>query len=167
MNNGGWGLRAFILFCTFFVLAILLVVFTVNNVFPFLSGDDSYLVEGNTGLNKDDDDINSNIPNNDGNVTVPENTTYESLEQTVNDAALKYAQEYYKEVPGGDRYTVTLNSLIDEKMMTQIYDAKNNKTKCSGYAQFIKNDDGTFSTDAYIKCGSNYTSNNYVERFDV
>ncbi len=92
--------------------------------------------------------------------------SYEEIENAIVSAAKKYQKEYYSNILDGEKISVTLKNLQEEKLIGEITDIKNDNVVCSGYAIFI-NDDNKIIYNAYIKCGDNYETIGYQDFYDM
>lgn len=143
MNNRGWGLRAMIALCAVLAFAFLFVVIMISTSFFGLVPTKS--PQGSS---------------------IDKTRTYNSMEVDMINASKKYIKQIYNnELEENDPLYIRVSSLKNEKMLTDLYDVKDEGIECTGYVKVVKI--GTEVVyEPYMKCGSNYTTSGYVARFD-
>lgn len=143
MNNRGWGLRVMIALCSVLVAAFFIVVIIIStNFFGLLT---SKKEEGSQ---------------------IDQTRTYDSMELDMITATKKYVRKIYNnELEQNDPLYIKVSSLQNEKLLSILYDVKDDGIECSGYVKVIKVSSETIY-EPYMKCGSNYTSKSYETRFD-
>lgn len=152
LNNRGWGLGSIIAGIGVFALALLIVVVLVHNGVQEL--EPGY--DQNSDLNGEYDEGNKEQQDYD----------YSALENKVINAAREYANQKYNDNFDEDTLvTVTLKKLEKENLLDSIYDLKDKRKKCSGYISFSKKNN-KFDFQPFLKCGKNYETEGYEERFD-
>src|SRR5574344_701829 len=146
MNKKGWGLSE-MMFLTGIVLVALIVV--------------GILVAINFKNNDLKDPV---VITNDDTEKKDNNNSYDDLENMMITAAKKYI-ENDTDQNKQEKIIVTLKTLQKEKLIEEIYDAKTNRTKCSGYVIIEKTDEGT-PYKPYMKCSFKYTTKDYSAEYD-
>ena len=162
LNNRGWGLQAMLAAVLVLMIALVIVAVLVNKTFGELTGNLPATENNKENINNGKENINNNKDN-------VNNNSYKSYDEIENDiiiAAKKYQKEYYSDILDGEKISVTLKNLQEEKLISKIVDIKDNNLICSGYAIFI-NDDNNIMYSAYIKCGDNYETIGYQEFYDT
>ncbi len=141
MNNEyGWGLNNVIAFLAVIFLAIIITMMMYNRSIAELFG-------GKPDKTKAEE-------------------TYQDLEEALKPATRAYLDNfYYKLLDDGESGRVTVKELEEDKILKAIIDVQDNKTRCSGYVEFAKNN-GITSYDPYIKCGKNYETDGYTAKYD-
>lgn len=138
-NNGGWGLQIMLVFCIILILGLVVSFSIIQNRFSSIAPDMP---------------INSLV-------------NYQDVEVTLVNSAKRYINEFYK-VPLQDttdlEVTVSVEKLKQEGFLKSLKDPKNKK-ECSGYVLF-KKIDNHLQYQAYISCGSNYTTNGYDAKYE-
>lgn len=152
LNNRGWGLQAMmagvLILMMFLVIVAVLIQKTFEDIMEPINNENHY------------------SETEDKNETEIKYDSYEEIENTIINAAKKYQKEYYSDILDGEKISVTLKNLQEEKLIGEITDIKNDNVVCSGYAIFI-NDDDKIIYNAYIKCGDNYETIGYQDFYDV
>ena len=154
LNNRGWGLQAMLVGVLVLMIALVIIAVLIQNTFNNIMepiNNDNHQTE-NDG-NKNDEDKS-------------QYKSYEEIENSILSAAKKYQKEYYSDILDGEKISVTLKNLQEEKLIGEINDIKDKSIVCSGYAIFI-NDDEKIIYNAYIKCGDNYETIGYQDFYDV
>ena len=84
--------------------------------------------------------------------------TYSSMESSLITSAKKYLKSS-KEITDGSM-KLTMSELFDKGFYTKIYDPNNPEEKCEGYV-LIEIFAGVGFYEPYVKCGTNYITQNY------
>jgi len=146
-----WGLDKILIYIFIFLIVILAIVYNASNLGDFskksTSGD-------NTNTVTDTTDTNTNTTA----------ATYSELEAKVATAAKSYVAKYYPSISSGDNFVIQTDSLISEGYLTSIKDVKKSSTTCNGYV-IVYNNGSSISYNAYLKCGSNYTTSGYDTKY--
>ncbi len=141
MNQNGWGLRDMLVFLGVICIAILITMFLYNRTFKELFDTT-------------------------GGITDIENETYADMETELERTAHAYTDNYYgKILEDGDEDNITLRQMQEENLITVVKDIEDDKIICSGYVHF-KTANGKTRYDSYIKCGDNYQTPGYREKYD-
>lgn len=149
-NNRGWGLRSELWICLaitiFFGIAVILInrVFDNKNSDFILSQDKNVIEESNKKDN------------------VKDNNKYDTLEDKLVAAGVKYTNKYLLNEEVGSIKAVTIVRLQTENVLD---DLKINNIKCSGYIK-IEKIDNDFKYYPYINCGNLYKTAGYNESLD-
>lgn len=151
LNNRGWGLQAMLAGVLILMIALVIISVLVQKTF------DNIVPENNSNKNE----INNKVEDDKNNYT-----TYAEIEKDIVEAAKKYQKKYYNNILDGEKISVTLKNLQEEKLISDIKDIKNKNISCSGYAIFIS-DNNNILYSSYIKCGDNYETVGYQEFYDV
>ena len=150
LNNRGWGLQAMLVGVLVLMIALVIIAVliqkTFNDIMEPINNENHY----SENESKDETKYGS----------------YEEIENAIVSAAKKYQKEYYSNILDGEKISVTLKNLQEEKLIGEITDIKNDNVVCSGYAIFI-NDDNKIIYNAYIKCGDNYETIGYQDFYDM
>lgn len=131
MNKNGWGLRVELAFIIIFLICLMIT--TIGLINMGLLGDDS----------------NNNSTNS-------SNFSYQVLENQLNNASIRYYNDYKYDLNDGS-VVIRHSTLINSNYIGELIDGNGNK--CVGYTKIIKQIDGPSFT-SYIKC-QNYISNGY------
>ncbi len=153
LNNRGWGLQELLVGLGVLFFCLLLIVSLINRNFKQL---------GDT-LNRENSQTTNQRP-----VTEEkEFQSYKDIEASLTKAAREYNEDIYgDDLQEGDNITVTVRSLIREQYLEKIVDLEDEDITCSGYVTFSKRGNHV-SYSPYLKCGSHYQTNGYLERLDV
>lgn len=167
LNNKGWGLQELIIGIAILFICLWLVSIMIQNSFGQLLGSSSSDKDSGVVENTNPD---INIGNENTSVdkdVVTSYTSYSEIEQLLLEATQKYNETIYGAgLLEGDKISVTVKSLVRDGYIEAIKAIDDNKVICSGYVTFIKeNDNVTYSP--YLKCGSLYTTDGYLERLDA
>lgn len=150
LNNRGWGLQAMLVGVLVLMIALVIIAVliqkTFNDIMEPINNENHYSENESKAETKYD--------------------SYEEIENAIISAAKKYQKEYYSNILDGEKISVTLKNLQEEKLIGEITDIKNDNVVCSGYAIFI-NDDNKIIYNAYIKCGDNYETVGYQDFYDM
>lgn len=150
LNNRGWGLQAMLVGVLVLMIALVIIAVliqkTFNDIMEPINNENHY----SENESKDETKYGS----------------YEEIENAIVSAAKKYQKEYYSNILDGEKISVTLKNLQEEKLIGEITDIKNDNVVCSGYAIFI-NADNKIIYNAYIKCGDNYETIGYQDFYDM
>ena len=150
LNNRGWGLQAMLVGVLVLMIALVIIAVLIQNTFNNIMepiNNENQQTENN---DKDDNE---------------KYESYEEIEGAIVSAAKKYQKKYYSDILDGEKISVTLKNLQEEKLIDEIIDIEDSDNVCSGYAIFI-NDDNKIIYNAYIKCG-NYETIGYQDFYDV
>lgn len=139
-NNHGWGLSTMLILCAIIGFALIVSAIIYDRAF-----DENLLP--NSNIKKDPEQVES----------------HDVLENNVIEAAQKYVDKYYQNMPAGSKVYVSVKQLQVEKFLNELVDEKN--IICSGYASFESINSGV-EYKAYIKCGNEYVSKGYESSFD-
>ena len=154
LNNRGWGLQAMmagvLILMMFLVIVAVLIQKTFEDIMEPINNENHY----SENDNKNDTESTSKYD------------SYEEIENAIITASKKYQKEYYNDILDGEKISVTLKNLQEEKLIGTIKDIKDSDVSCSGYAIFI-NDDNKIIYNAYIKCGDNYETIGYQDFYDT
>ena len=138
MNEEGWGLKEVLIFIVIVFLCIFISMTVYNKTFGDLFG---------SGDNYKDE-------------------TYEDIEAELENTAKTYTDNYYNKVlENGDEGIVTIRDMQGEGLLTAVKDINNNSINCSGYVEFKTTNSKTKYT-TYLKCGDNYQTKGYIEKYD-
>lgn len=138
MNNKGGGFNDIFIFLAVICLAILVTMVMYNKTIKDLFGG-----EDTTKM------------------------TYNEIEENLIGSAQNYTDNfYYKPLENGDHDYVTIRTLETEGIIQTIIDPEDDKTTCTGYVEFSKEDDHT-TYKPYLRCGSDYKTRGYKEKYDV
>ena len=141
MNQNGWGLKDAVWFIVIVCLAIFVSMVTYHRTFKGLF-----------------DNKNS--------VTDINHETYADVERDLENTAHTYTDNYYyKVLEDGDEGIVTLRDLQGENLIKVVRDIEDDSIICSGYINFVK-EEGVTTYTTYLKCGDNYETKGYQEKFD-
>ena len=144
LNNRGWGLQMMLVFCLIFIFALIISAVIIEKSLK-------------PNINKP---INPNIP------TEINKKDYQKIEAQMRDSAKLYQEKYYPNITDNDEYIVTLKTLHENNYINQVIDPNKTTTVCSGYVIFIKQNN-VLNYKPYLKCGSSYTTNGYLDRLDI
>ncbi len=159
LNNRGWGLQAMLAGVLVLMIALVIIAVLVQKTFGDIM--DPINVENHPNNNPTED--TDKEEDNDEQYYYK---TYGEIENAVVIAAKKYQKKYYNNILDGEKISVTIKNLQEEKFISEIKDIKNKNISCSGYAIFI-NDNDKITYNAYIKCGDNYETIGYQEFYDM
>lgn len=154
LNNRGWGLQVMLACILVLMLGLVIVAILIQRDF----GDLLDPVGDNSGS-----DVSRPNNNEDDEIERPEFKTYAELEKMVLEATKVYQREYYANILDGEKISVTIKQLINEKLIDEINDIEDG-TACTGYGLFTLND-GKITYDAFLNC-SNYQTIGYNEIYD-
>ena len=90
--------------------------------------------------------------------------TYPDMENSLKNAAIKYTNKNKKLLPKNDDETIKINldTLVNEKYMSNLYAINDKKIKCTGYVDIsYKNNKNIYVP--YIKCGKEYETNSLAD----
>ena len=150
LNNRGWGLQAMLVGVLVLMIALVIIAVliqkTFNDIMEPINNENHYSENESKAETKYD--------------------SYEEIENAIISAAKKYQKEYYSNILDGEKISVTLKNLQEEKLIGEINDIKNKENICSGYATFI-NENDKILYNAYIKCGDNYETVGYQDFYDM
>ena len=152
MNNKGFGLTEVIVFIvtSLITLVICVIVYDKNfgNITKVDTSDTTQII-GETVKEEIIDDINTK-----------NNREYmELVEKMVNASKIYISNNYTGKT---DRITIKLSKLVGEDYIDQLMDPNDAETICTGYIIY----DGVDYYEPYLKCGTNYQSNNYNSEFE-
>ncbi len=138
MNERGGGINDVFIFLAVICLAVLVTMVMYNKTIKDLfSGDDTTKM------------------------------TYNEIEESLINSAKNYTDNYYyKPLENGDNDYVTVRTLETEGIIQTIIDPEDDKITCTGYVNFSKEDDQT-TYEPYLRCGSNYETTGYEEKYDA
>ena len=142
MNEKGWSLKDFIIIIGIIFGTLLIAVSLWKVTFSSIFKRNSKPAEIN---NKEEQTIN-----------------YENLESKLKTAAIKYQNDNYQgNLESKETWVLTYELLRKENYLKdRIFDIQDNKTECTGYVVFEK-DGSKFTYTPFLKCGSNYKTNDY------
>lgn len=151
LDNKGWGLQAMLACVLVLMIALVIISVMVNKTFEDLLPSP----QNPSSSESTKDDVNNE----------DKKLTYIDMENLVIAAAKKYQKKYYSDMLDGEKISVTITMLKNEKMLLDnIKDVKDDEV-CSGYAIFkLKN--GNINYSAYLNC-SNYKTDGYNEIYDI
>lgn len=153
MNNKGFSLTTMIVFCTF----IIGVIFLFNTIVGSFLKPSSYIKNYKNVYRKY---LNSSaivVPSTNNNLN-----TYEDLEIELATALKKYVELSNTEIKVNQPVYITLDTLKNSNLISDLKDIKNPAVYCKGYAQGI-NTQNTYIYKGYVSCGNNYKTSNYNE----
>lgn len=137
MNNRGMGINDIFIFVAVICLALLVAMVLYNKDFKSLFSGE---------------DTNK--------------MTYNEIEESLINAAKNYTDNYYyKPLESGDDDYVTVRTLETEGIIQTIIDPNDDKITCTGYVHFFKKEKTTY--EPYLRCGSNYETTGYQEKYDA
>lgn len=141
MNEEGWGLKEGFGFIAIMCIAILITM---------------------TMYNRSIKDLFDST----GGIADKEEETYNDIENELINIAHTYTDNYYyKALEDGDEDIITIRDMQGENLLKSIADIKDENIHCSGYVYF-KTADGTTTYKPYLKCGNNYQTDGYTEKYD-
>ena len=155
MNNKGFSLSTMLFFCIFVVLVILLF----NGIMGSFLSSNSY---GKNYKNVYRKYLNSSaivVPSPNNNLN-----TYEDLEIELATALKKYVELSNTEIKENQPVYITLDTLKNSNLISDLKDIKNPAVYCKGYAQGI-NTKNTYIYKGYVSCGNNYKTSNFNENY--
>ena len=157
LNNRGWGLQVMLASILVLMLGLVIAAVLIQQNFGDILGpiDDN---EPGSGISRPNEDDDKNEPDK------PNYKTYSELEDIVLEATKKYQKEYYSDILDGEKVSVTIKQLINEKLIDEINDIKDGSA-CTGYGLFTLKD-GKITYNAYLNC-SNYQTIGYNEIYDI
>lgn len=153
MNNKGFSLTTMIVFCIF----IIGVIFLFNTIVGSFLKPSSYSKNYKNVYRKY---LNSSaivVPSTNNNLN-----TYEDLEIELATALKKYVELSNTEIKVNQPVYITLDTLKNSNLISDLKDIKNPAVYCNGYAQGI-NTQNTYIYKGYVSCGNNYKTSNYNE----
>lgn len=153
MNNKGFSLTTMIVFCIF----IIGVIFLFNTIVGSFLKPSSYIKNYKNVYRKY---LNSSaivVPSTNNNLN-----TYEDLEIELATALKKYVELSNTEIKVNQPVYITLDTLKNSNLISDLKDIKNPAVYCKGYAQGI-NTQNTYIYKGYVSCGNNYKTSNYNE----
>ena len=158
MNNKGFELIELIIFIVVSLIVLVICTIVYNQNFGKIdipeTDEPTQIVEDSSNTeNVIEDDEQEEQTN-------QLNTEYDELLQKMISSSKIYISDNYTGTT--DQIIIKLSKLIDENYITELTDPKDDDTTCKGYVIY----DGTSSYDAYLKCGTNYVSENYNEDYD-
>lgn len=148
LNNRGWGLQAMLAGVLVLMIALVVISVLINKAFADIMEP---IDHGHQSSEEESDQ---------------KYKSYEEIEDAIITASKKYQKKYYSDILDGEKISVTLKNLQEEKLIGIINDIKDSDVSCSGYAIFI-NDDNKIIYNAYIKCEDNYETIGYQDFYDV
>ena len=132
LTNHGWGYRAYIIASSVILLFLIITTFFVIRLY-----------RGFSIINE---------------ASVDE-VTYSDLEESLNDLAIKYVNEYKDGNIDMGVAIVSTKHLIEENLLNKESLVANGEN-CSGYSLVRKNEDDILYSESYIKCKT-YTTEGY------
>lgn len=144
LNNKGWGFSEMLTLMSLLIIFLGIAVFFIYRLYYNL--EENNVIKNNVVENNKNED----------------NFYYSDLEYKLKNGTVKYINNYYnKEIT--EDVVITLKNLLDNKIITEIKDLKNDAS-CSGYT-IIKYENELITYKPYLKC-SNYITNGYQESLD-
>lgn len=155
MNNKGFSLSSLLFFCIFVVIVILIFNSIMSSVFANNYSGKSYKNVYRKYLQSSAIVVPS--PNNNLN-------TYEDLEIELATALKRYVELSNTEIKPNQSVYISLDTLKNSNLISDLKDIKNPAVYCKGYAQGINTQD-TLIYKGYVSCGNNYKTSNYNENY--
>ncbi|MDD2391790.1 MAG: type II secretion system protein [Bacilli bacterium] len=90
---------------------------------------------------------------------------YRIQENYISRAAMNYVAVNREYIPNaiGHINIIKLNELQSSNMIDEIFDSKDSSQKCDGYVYVEKDENVDLKTKSFLKCGSNYVTEGYIE----
>lgn len=133
MNNKGWGLNEMLICCGLLGIAFLVVIVLIEQNFKNL-------------VNAEDQGFNQTY-------------TYSQIEKSLIVASTNYLEDQRLEIEDGSTLKITMSTLLEKGYIQNLYDKNNNL--CTGYVVYSK-DRHDYSYKPYVKCGSDYKTDGYM-----
>lgn len=159
-DNHGWGLNTMIGFCCV-IGACLMVVAILYNFYMKDKIDDA-LSNPNVGNTQDvtSKEYEKNYYDEQSvDSTIIIQKTYDDILKEMEVAANTYVNKYYSGMVDGT-VKITLDSLVENKMLEYVYDPNDDSVKCNGYVMYNK-ENANKSFKPYLKCGTYYQTEGY------
>lgn len=139
LNNKGWGMASMIVYMSILLFALLAVTIMIYKL---------YYTK---------DIINKNLNNTNTQIEGPKssNKTYHSYENSIKQNAITYVYTYYQESLGQSPIKITVDQMIEKKIMNPIYD---NGLKCDGYS-LVRVENDKIISEPYLTCNGYSTEN--------
>lgn len=134
LNKNGWGFRSYIICSSILLLALLTATFLIIRLYGGLPNMENSLIDS---------------------------FDYEQIESNLNNATIRYMDEYYKQEVKSGVITIPSDTLIKKSLIYKS-DLRNsdNNDDCTGYSLVKRDDDNILVSASYIKC-KYYTSKDY------
>lgn len=159
-DNHGWGLNTMIGFCC--VIGACLMIVAVLYNFYMKDKINNIVPDSDNGNNQSVIDKEYEKNYYDGPTPTPTpviDKTYDDILNEMEVAANDYVNKYYSGMLDGT-VKITLDSLIDNRMLEYVYDPNDDSVKCNGYVMYTKeNTNKNFVP--YLKCGTYYQTDGY------
>ena len=149
LNNKGWGLSDYLI-----ILSVIIIALFVTSVL-IIRLSNGLKENMRPGLTKE----TSNVDTNNTEEKINEETTtdevnYQTIEQKMNSAAVKYIETYYNNTVGDSGIIVDKQHLLE---LDSSIETEMSKDNCKGYVEVKKANDKTAYTP-YLKCDNYSTS---------
>ena len=156
MNNRGWGFSAFLVLCAILGGALIFAVYIgVNKL--------NIPIENREDTNKTEETVKNEEPKKEEpKEEIDYSSQYKKLEKTIANAAKLYIIDTNRNNETSEHLIITLKSLEEKDYILPVYDIKDRNIKCIGYVSVGLDKELTYTS--YIKCGSNYVTDNFTER---
>lgn len=155
MNNKGFSISSMLFFCIFIGIIILIFNNFANSFISSKSVSNDYRNVYRKYLRTSA-------------IVVPSSTktlnTYEDLEIELATALKRYVEITNTEIKPNQSVYISLDTLKNSSLISELKDIENPAIYCKGYAQGI-NTQNTNIYKGYVSCGNNYKTSNYNENY--
>jgi len=165
MNNKGFGVMNILIFAIFVTFAVFVFYSFVTEVIGFIPKShipdytNEYSKYFKSAITNDATLMSNN------NTNEVEYDSYSDIEIAVSKATKKYITDFYSTLYDNDPLYIKITTLQSYGYMDILEDINNNNIICTGYTKVVKTGDNV-TYDAYINCGDNYTTKDYISRLD-
>lgn len=165
MNNKGFGVINILIFAIFAMFAIFVFYSFITQVIGFIPQNHipNYTNEYSKYFKSAISNDTTLMANN--NTVKVEYNSYNDMEVAVSKATKKYINDFYSTLYENDPLYIKITTLESYGYIDILEDINNNNIICTGYTKVVKTSDNV-TYDAYINCGDNYTTVDYISRLD-
>jgi hypothetical protein len=165
MNNKGFGVINILIFAIFAMFAIFVFYSFITGILGFIP--ESHIPNYTNEYRKYFKSAISNdatlMSNN--NTNKIEYNSYSDMEVAVSKATKKYIADFYTTLYDNDPLYIKITTLQSYDYIDTLEDVSNSNIICTGYTKVIKTGNNV-TYNAYINCGDNYTTEDYISRLD-
>lgn len=143
LNKNGWGIATMIIFMSILLLFLVIVTIMIYRFYVVRTQIDYNLHNSTTKVSNPNNNVNS---------------IYRSYENSIKQNAITYIYTYYENNLIDNSVKITVDNMVNKKIMENIIDPKDNSI-CSGYA-IVEIVNNKIVSTPYLKC-ANYETDGY------
>jgi hypothetical protein len=162
MNNRGWGLDVMLRLCSVIGIALIVVAIIYNFYYKKnVGGFDKDGVDTEYNTTDENYQYSTDTRSEDDTYVTESKKTYDDILEEMKVASDTYVTNHYNNLKSGS-VRISLDSLIEDKLLDTIYALDDNTVICNGYVDYSING-GSKEYKSYLKCGDLYKTDGYQE----